>query len=70
MTKEEFEHGYATRSGVSVARLHQLGRCAVPCDCGDEMCDGWQMLTRDEVGSPEYSSEYLQRTALKSISTN
>lgn len=44
MTKEEFEQQYAERSHVTVERLHELGRYAVPCDCGDESCQGWQML--------------------------
>ncbi len=46
MTKGEFEQGYAQRSGITVARLHELGRYAVPCDCGHEDCKGWQMKHR------------------------
>lgn len=43
MTKDEFEKNYAEASGVTVEWLHRQGRCAVPCDCGSDMCEGWAM---------------------------
>jgi len=43
MTREAFEAEYAARSGVTVAWLHSRGRFAEPCECGDEICAGWQM---------------------------
>jgi len=43
VTAEEFEAGYAARSGVTVDFLHAHGRHAERCDCGDEMCEGWAM---------------------------
>ena len=46
MTVEEFEEGYAHRSGITVARLHELGEGAVPCQCGEEGCEGWQMVNK------------------------
>lgn len=44
MTKEEFEQGYAERSGVTVEWLHLYGQYAIPCDCEEENCRGWQMV--------------------------
>lgn len=44
MTREEFEQGYAERSGVSVEWLREHGREARPCDCGEDICEGWQMV--------------------------
>ena len=44
MTADEFEAAYAARSGLTVARLRELGRVVKPCDCGDEICDGWQSV--------------------------
>ena len=38
-----FEVRYAARSGVTVEELHQWGRYAEPCDCGDPGCEGFQM---------------------------
>jgi hypothetical protein len=38
-----FALGYAARSGISLLDLETHGRVALPCDCGDEICDGWQM---------------------------
>lgn len=40
MTKEQFEQGYAERSGVAFKELHQRGYRAIPCDCGDTGCKG------------------------------
>lgn len=43
MTAEEFEAAYAARSGVTVTWLHQHGRWAERCDCGEPECEGWAM---------------------------
>ena len=43
-TKDEFEKGYADRSGVTVGWLHQQGQGAVPCSCGEDDCKGWAMV--------------------------
>jgi len=48
MTKEEFEIGYANRSGLTIDELVKLGLKAFPCTCGEENCQGWQMLHKDE----------------------
>lgn len=45
MLKDEFEKGYAERSGITVEDLHKHGQEAVPCDCGEESCRGWAMRT-------------------------
>lgn len=42
-TAEEFEEWYAKNSGVTVQWLRENGRFGAPCDCGDEICKGWQM---------------------------
>ena len=49
MTKEEFEEGYARRSGVTVEWLHSKGQVAIPCDCGIDGCQGWQMVSEKKV---------------------
>jgi len=56
MTLDEFEQGYAERSGKTVEQLHATGRRAFPCRCGDESCEGWQMI------SEEILKEYLVAT--------
>lgn len=43
MTKDEFEAGYAERSGLTVEKLHELGLFAQPCDCDWGSCQGWGM---------------------------
>lgn len=38
-----FEEGYAERSGITRERGYELGVFpALPCACGDEMCEGWR----------------------------
>lgn len=52
MTKDEFEAAYAQRSNVTVEALHEMGRYGTPCDCGEEICEGWQMARiEDQAGS-------------------
>lgn len=48
MTSEEFEAGYAQRSGMSVQQLHLWGRYPEPCDCGEAGCEGWAMGHQQE----------------------
>jgi hypothetical protein len=43
MTKDEFEKKYSESSDVSVEWLRQHGIVAIPCDCGQPGCHGWQM---------------------------
>lgn len=52
MTKEEFEEGYAERSGVTVKWLRDRGQVAAPCDCGEDSCQGWQMKRTDAPNKP------------------
>jgi hypothetical protein len=49
MTAAEFEAAYAAASGVTVTWLHDHGRYALPCDCGDQTCGGWQMAHLDSI---------------------
>jgi len=51
MTREEFIKGYYDRSGIAASERRpdgfQIGshrRVAVPCDCGEDDCQGWQMM--------------------------
>jgi hypothetical protein len=56
ISAEQFEREYAERAGVTVERLRQLGRMVRPCDCGDEICEGWQMVSASqaaEIDDPE-----------------
>ena len=46
---EQFEKDYAERSGVTVEWLREQGRVVRPCDCGEDCCDGWQMVSRERA---------------------
>lgn len=45
MTKEEFEKRYAARSYMTVEELRALDVVIESCDCGDEICQGWKVVT-------------------------
>lgn len=40
----EFERQYAARSGLTVDSIRRDSR-VVPCDCGDDICEGWGMVS-------------------------
>lgn len=54
MTREEFIAGYCERSDILWAELSEW-RAAVPCDCGDESCDGWGMVPKWEAPAHEWA---------------
>lgn len=50
-----FERRYAKRSGDTVDELRSLGRVVRRCRCGDPICEGWQMVSREaaaEIDDP------------------
>jgi hypothetical protein len=49
ITAEEFERQYAERSGITVERLREMGRIVAPCNCGEDMCEGWQSTTQERL---------------------
>lgn len=51
MDKEDFVRGYAQRSGVTPERLYELGRRPQPCNCGEDGCEKWQMISREAAQS-------------------
>lgn len=59
MTKDEFITGYLERSGLTEFRTANgwaNGRVeciAVVCECEDELCDGWRMLSREDAMDPD-----------------
>jgi hypothetical protein len=44
MTKDDFEKQYAEKSNVTVEWLHENHQGAIPCECGEDGCKGWQMV--------------------------
>lgn len=53
---QAFVQGYAQRSNLTVATLFVSGYRAYPCDCGDEGCEGFQMLSGDARYEYEYAT--------------
>lgn len=58
MTKEEFIQGYCERSNITWEELSQF-RKAIPCDCEDEGCHGWQMVALPEC---EFNDTFTSTT--------
>ncbi len=61
MTRDEFIDGYMQRSELSVStrtedgfKLGDHARVAVPCDCGDNICDGWKMINPEWLLDAQY----------------
>lgn len=47
ISKEDFEKTYAEKSNLTVEQLNLLGLHAELCDCGDQLCKGWAMVSHD-----------------------
>jgi hypothetical protein len=45
----DFEVTYATRSGVTVNQLRDLGRATIPCACGESECGGWKSTNAKDL---------------------
>lgn len=54
ITKEEFLRKYAERSGKTPEEMLRMrterGYVIAPCDCGEEICEGWGWVSRDTGG--------------------
>lgn len=46
MTKNDFIHGYCKRSHITEEIFHKY-QVALPCNCGDEGCEGWAAIRLD-----------------------
>ncbi len=68
----EFEQQFADRSGTTVTFLHAHGRYGDVCDCGDAICEGFQMRHSEDPslfgdGCPGTPSWPTQRSAAADI---
>lgn len=50
MTQSEFINQYCKNSSISEEKLNELGQFVVPCSCSEEICEGWQMTSKDGLG--------------------
>ena len=79
MDKQEFEQGYAERSGMTLHELREHGGHAEVCECGEDDCVGWKMVfpghneslqaTMDAIshgrGTWAYELEQLEQSTLQ-----
>lgn len=47
MIQSEFIKKYCEKSNITEERANELGLFAMPCDCEDEDCKGWAMVTKE-----------------------
>ncbi len=65
MTRDEFIDGYMARSKLKPSYRTEDGfritdcprRYALPCACGEEICDGWAMVS--EEGREDHELFYM-----------
>lgn len=50
VTWQQFATEYAARSGVTVDFLALIGQAVAPCACGEDGCNGWQMISQSQIG--------------------
>ncbi len=43
MTRDEFVDYWTANAGIALEKLKASGHIALPCDCGECSCKGWQM---------------------------
>jgi hypothetical protein len=45
ITQTEFIKQFCENSDITEKELNELGKFAFPCDCDEEVCQGWEMLS-------------------------
>ena len=63
MTKDEFIDGYVGRTDSAERtpngmRIENHYRIALPCTCGDKLCDGWAMISDDPMMIADHMQFY------------
>jgi hypothetical protein len=53
MTSDEFEAQYAREAQSTVENLRGSGRIVLPCDCGEDRCEGWQSTTLERANEDQ-----------------
>lgn len=72
MTRDEFIDGYMARSGLPAEWRTPEGfkipdqerantRVALPCYCGEDVCEGWAMIIGDAFSIKHHIQFYGQR---------
>ena len=59
MTQSEFIKSYGHNSKMTEKRMNELGLFAIPCECEDENCNGWAMISKENVKA--HVDLYLRR---------
>ena len=57
MTKDEFIQEDCQRSGIEWEQLSKRQEVR-PCNCGDELCQGWAMVSKDPMTLKAHKALY------------
>ena len=49
MTQSEFIKSFCDKSKMTEKQINELGLFAIPCECEEEICIGWIMITKENV---------------------
>ena len=49
ITQTKFIEGYCKSSNISEEALNTLGQFAMVCDCREEDCKGWAMVSKESL---------------------
>lgn len=49
MLQSEFIKSYCEESNITEEKLNELGQFAVPCDCEEYNCEGWSMVSKENL---------------------
>jgi hypothetical protein len=49
MTQSKFIKYFLLNSAISEEELNKRGMFAVPCNCSDEVCQGWVMISKENL---------------------
>lgn len=49
ITQSEFIKNYCKNSEIEESKLNEIGLFAVPCNCGEDACENWAMITKENL---------------------
>jgi len=59
ITQTQFIKEYCESSKITEKKLNALGQLAVVCDCGEEGCRGWAMVSKEFL--PVHLDLYIKK---------
>ena len=64
-SRSDFIEGYAANSGMSIGSILDKA-VALPCDCGQEGCEGWAMVALNKSAVQAHLDLYWSESGARS----